>query len=149
VAIPGSATLADITSGDWSLMLDSTAEAAGLGSGLGNVVQGLADIDQCVRIILTTPKGSDRFRPTFGCDLWQYIDMPINLATAHIVREVYDALTTWEPRLIVETVQVAPVLDGSSQSGAHLTITVVWQVNLGSTTGPTSTTTITVPQGSN
>ena len=148
MSIPGSATLADITSSDWSLMLDSTAAAAGLSSGLGNVVQGLADIDQCVRIILTTPKGSDRFRPTFGCDLWQYIDQPINIVTAHIVREVYEALTTWEPRIIVESVQVAPVFDSTDQSGAHVTITITWQVNLGGTPGPTSTTIITVPQGS-
>ena len=84
----------------------------------------------------------------FGCDLWQYIDQPINIVTAHIVREVYEALTTWEPRIIVESVQVAPVFDSTDQSGAHLTITITWQVNLGGTPGPTSTTVITVPQGS-
>ena len=54
MSIPGSATLADITSTDWSLMLDSTAAKLGLQSGLGNVVQGLADVDQCIAIILTT-----------------------------------------------------------------------------------------------
>jgi uncharacterized protein len=153
MSIPGSATLADITSTDWSLMLDSTAAKLGLQSGLGNVVQGLTDVDQCIAIILTTPKGTDPFRPTFGCDLWQYIDQPINIATAHIVREVFEAITTWEPRAIVESVAVAPVLDGSSQSGAHLTISVTWQINLGGAPAPKVTTVITppttVPQGQN
>ena len=139
-------TLADIVSGDWSLMLDSTA-GGGPGSGLGNVVEGLADVDQCIRIILTTPKGTDPFRPTFGCDLWQYLDLPINIATAHIVREVYEAITTWEPRAIVESVTVTPLLDETSQSGAHLNVVIVWQVNLGGAPAVSNTTLITVPQG--
>ncbi len=41
--------LADITSADWSLKLDVPGEP---GSGIGNVVQGIADVNQCIRIIL-------------------------------------------------------------------------------------------------
>src|SRR5438128_4911553 len=91
-------TLGDISSADWSLMLDATA-GSGPGSGIGRVVQGIADVDQCVRIILTTPKGADPLRPTFGADLWRFIDAPINLARAAIVREVTEALLLWEPRI--------------------------------------------------
>src|ERR1035437_2058541 len=127
------ATLSNITSGDWSLMLDSTAAMLGFSSGLGNVVQGLADVDQCIRIILTTPKGTDPFRPTFACDLWQFLDLQINIATAHIVREVFEAITIWEPRVIIESVSVLPVLDGSAQSGAHLNVKLKWRLNLGAT----------------
>ena len=114
-------------------MLDSTAANLGLPSGLGNVVQGVADVEQCILIILTTPKGSDPFRPTFGCDLWAYVDKPINLATAHVVREVTEAITTWEPRAKLMSVAVAPVLDATAQSGAHLEVALTWQLNLGST----------------
>ena len=90
----GAVTLADITSADWSLELDSTA-GAGPGSGIGKVVQGISDITQCIQIILTTPKGSDPLRPTFGIDLWQYLDAPINQATPAIVREVTEAIMHW------------------------------------------------------
>ena len=52
-----------------------------LGS-LGEVVTDLADIAQAIDIILTTPRGSDPHRPTFGADLLQFIDQPEIAATA-------------------------------------------------------------------
>src|SRR3984893_4388357 len=106
----GAATLADISSADWSLRLGA----------IGAIVQGIRDIDQCIAIILTTPRGSDPLRPTFGADLWRYIDNPISVAIPSIVREVSAAITMWEPRVTLESVNVIPVSDGSSQSGAHL-----------------------------
>jgi len=75
---------------------------------LGQIVTGVADINQCIYIILTTPKGADPHRPTFGSDLYQYIDHPIDAARPHIVREVVDALRQWEPRLKVMRVMVTP-----------------------------------------
>ncbi len=125
-------TLADISSADWSLMLDVTA-GSGPGSGIGQVVQGIADVDQCVRIILTTPRGADPLRPTFGSDLWRYVDTPINLARASIVREITEALLLWEPRIDLLKVSTAPVLDGSGQSGAHLNVTAIWRLKLSGT----------------
>jgi phage baseplate assembly protein W len=133
MSLPNAATPADITSADWSLMLDSTAANLGLPSGLGNVVQGVADVEQCILIILETPKGSDPFRPTFGCDLWSYVDKPLGLAAAHIVREVTEAISTWEPRVKLLSVAVTPVLDATAQSGAHLEVAATWQLDLGST----------------
>src|ERR1700722_16301764 len=94
----GSTTLTDIISADWSLELDTSGEP---GSGVGNVVQGLADVNQCIQIILTTPRGSDPLKPTFGADVWRYIDAPINAAIPAIVREVTEAVTRWEPRVKV------------------------------------------------
>jgi Bacteriophage baseplate protein W len=116
----GAITLADITSADWSLKLDA----------IGSVVQGLDDIDQCIAIILTTPPGSDPLRPTFGADLWRYIDNPITSAVPSIVREVSAAIAMWEPRVTLESVSVTPVIDGSSQSGAHLNVSITWQLKL-------------------
>jgi phage baseplate assembly protein W len=75
---------------------------------LGEVVSGVADIDQCITIIFTTPKGSDPHRPTFGSDLYQYIDYPIDAARPHFVREVVDALRLWEPRISVLRVRITP-----------------------------------------
>lgn len=72
----------------------------------GEVVEGLRDIDQSIRIILTTPKGSDAHRPDFGSNLHLYIDWPVNRVTPHLVRETVDALRRWETRISVVQVQV-------------------------------------------
>jgi len=113
-------TLADIGSADWSLKVDA----------IGGVVQGLDDIDQCISIILTTPPGSDPLRPTFGADLWRYIDNPITSAVPSIVREVSAAINMWEPRVTLESVSVIPVTGSSSQSAAHLNVSVTWRLKL-------------------
>jgi len=118
-------TIADISSADWSLKVGS----------VGSVVQGINDIDQCIAIILTTPRGSDPLRPTFGADLWQYIDNPISVAIPSIVREVSAAITMWEPRVILQSVNVSPSSDSSSQPGAHLNVSITWQLKLA---GPSS-----------
>ncbi len=123
----GAITLADITSADWSLALDQPGEP---GSGIGNVVQGIADVNQCIRIILTTPKGSDPLRPTFGADLWRYLDAPMNSVIPAIVTEVASAITLWEPRVKVISAIAAPVFDASAQSGARLSLNVTWQLRL-------------------
>jgi uncharacterized protein len=128
-------TLADITSADWSLKLGA----------IGQVVQGLADVDQCIAIILTTPKGSDPLRPTFGADIWRYIDYPANTAIPAIVNELTQAITRWEPRVKLLTVSVVPAQDDTSQAGAHYDITLNWQLNLGNTTPTPQTSTVTVP----
>jgi len=138
----GAVTLVDIQSVDWSLELDSTA-GDGPGSGIGNVVQGLADINQCIAIILTTPKGTDPFRPDFACDVWKYVDKPLTLSLPQIVREVTEAITKWEPRVTLISV-VPEALDPNDQGGAHLSIDITWQLALGGTVTPPQTTTVTL-----
>ena len=125
----GTITLADITSADWSVKLGT----------IGAVVQGIDDIDQCIAIILTTPPGSDPLRPTFGADLWSYIDNPISVAIPSIVREVNAAITMWEPRISLKSVNVSPAIDSSSQSGAHLNVSVTWQLKLASSSSSRTT----------
>lgn len=128
-------TLADITSADWSLKLND----------MGAVVQGVDDVQQCIAIILTTPQGSDPLRPTFGANLWSYIDNPIGTAIPSIVKEVTGAITMWEPRVILESVAVTPANDISSQSGAHLNISLTWRLKLSS--APSTTTTLAISGG--
>lgn len=76
---------------------------------LGELVTDTQDVDQCIRIILTTPKGSDPHRPLFGSNLHLYIDYPVNSARPHIVREAVNALREWEPRIEVVKVTVSLV----------------------------------------
>ena len=87
----------------------------------GGVVEGLRDIDQAIRIILTTPKGSDAHRPDFGSDLHLYIDWPTNRVTPHLVRESVDAIRRWETRVSVVQVQV-------SIDDEHVIVRVQWRV---------------------
>lgn len=132
----GNITLADITSADWSLMLDSSSAIQTSGGGIGNVVQGVADINQCIGIILATPKGSDPLRPTFACDMWRWVDAPIQEARAHLVREIVESITIWEPRVRVLSVVVNLVAaDPSANVNAHLDVTIVWQLKV-SVSGP-------------
>lgn len=67
----------------------------------GAVVEGVADIDQAIRIILSTPRGSVPHRPEFGSELHRYIDHPTNRVVPHLVRESVEAIRRWEPRIDV------------------------------------------------
>lgn len=143
----GAITLEDITSADWSLELDQPGRP---GSGIGNVAQGVADVNQCVGIILTTPKGSDPLRPTFATDLWQFIDYPMNSVLPAVVQEVTQALTLWEPRITIVAITAQPVIGNTVQSGAHLNVAVTWKLKLTSDgggvapLGTVQTTTVTI-----
>jgi hypothetical protein len=128
------ATAANIQSQSWSLELDSTA-GGGQGSGLGKIVQGIGDIHQCLQILFSTIPGEDPWRPTFGCNLLSFLDMPLAAAIPAIVSAVTDAINIWEPRIILEGVQASY----SPAEISQLTITVTWQPNLGTQT-PTSST---------
>ncbi|AIN15747.1 25-like lysozyme family protein [Yersinia pseudotuberculosis] len=70
------------------------------------MVEGLRDLDQAIRIILTTPKGSDPHRPDFGSRLHLYIDWPTNRVVPYLVRESIEAIRRWEKRLDVVAVKV-------------------------------------------
>ncbi len=67
--------------------------------GVNGIVGGLDDIDQCIRTILLTPKGSDPHNPPFGSDIPLYLDWPQNRVTPHLVREAVLAIRAWEPRV--------------------------------------------------
>jgi phage baseplate assembly protein W len=89
------------------------------------VLTNLDDLRQAIRIVLSTPKGSDPLRPDFGSGLPLYIDWPLDRARPHIVRETVEAIRRWEPRLEVRRVEVEP------SDVAALRIRVAWQVKDG------------------
>lgn len=104
--------LQDITATDWSPKLTE----------IGQVVEDLDDINQCIGIILNTPKGSRAHEPEFGSDLYLYVDYPVNQAIPYLVRETIDAIGIWEPR--IKLVKVSPLIDGS-----QVTLQVEWKLN--------------------
>ena len=88
--------LNEITYIDWQLRLNT----------IGSVAEGVDDINQCIAIILTTPKGSVPHRPTFGSDIHKYVDYPVNEIVPNITRETIDAINLWETRVTVNSVSV-------------------------------------------
>jgi len=88
------ANLNDIKYADWQPKL----------SQIGEVSEGIDDINQCIAIILTTQKGSVPHRPEFGSDIYKYIDYPIDAAIPNIIREAIDAIKRWETRIDINNV---------------------------------------------
>lgn len=88
----------------------------------GEIVEDVADITQCLHIILQTPCGSDPHRSDFGSRLHDYLDNPIDTAIPHVVRETIDAITRWEPRC--QQLSVTPQVQGEK-----LTLTLTWKTS--------------------
>ena len=97
-------------------------------NGIGGVAEGVEDINQCIAIILQTQKGSDPHRPTFGSDIMKYVDYPVNVAKANIIRETIDAINLWETRVKINKTEVE--IDGST-----ILIKVEWTLANGKTSG--------------
>ena len=73
---------------------------------IGSVAEGVEDINQCIAIILTTPKGSVPHRPTFGSEIYKYVDYPVNKIVPNITREIIDAINLWETRVNIDSVTI-------------------------------------------
>ncbi len=116
--------LADIVQTNWSLSLDN----------IGEVVQGLDEISQCIILIVKTQKGSDPLRLDFGSDLFLYIDKPISESLPKVMKSIVDSINLWEPRVEVTKVFYS-VNSGTTD------FTIKWTERI---TGQTSTTKITV-----
>ena len=65
------------------------------------------DIDEAIRIILSTAKGERHMRPQFGCGIHDLVFAPNNATTAGLVDTyVREAIGWWEPRVEVLRVEV-------------------------------------------
>lgn len=115
--------LNEITYVDWQLKLN----------GIGEVAQGVDDINQCIAIILITKKGSVPHRPTFGSDIYKYVDYPVNEAVPNIVREATDTINKWETRISVKSINVEIV-------ETNIKIKVEWTLKDSNTSGKTEVT---------
>ena len=70
------------------------------------------DVRQAILIILGTDPGERVMRPDFGAGLSAFVFEPLTPATTESLRrQVQDALVDWEPRIDVENVAAAAVLD--------------------------------------
>ena len=86
---------------------------------IGAVATDMEDIAQAIRIIVTTPRGSDPHRPLFGADVLQYIDTPEIEAAPRLINDVADAILAWEPRITL--VSITPTF-----GLAQISLAIVW-----------------------
>lgn len=84
----------NIRSAEWGISLNE----------FGSVVEGNDDINQCIGIIIRTIKGTDPFRPNFGCDILRYLDLTKRLAAPGLAKEIGEAIKLWETRIDVKRV---------------------------------------------
>lgn len=93
---------------------------------IGAVVEGIEDINQCISIILSTPKGSVPHNPEFGSDVYKYIDYPADEAVPNIINESIKAIQRWETR--VDVVKIT-----ASVEKENVKISVQWKLKTGTT----------------
>ncbi len=71
------------------------------------LVSGSEDIEQAIRIILSTRPGERVMRPTFGCRAHELLFESFSASTVSLLQEyVLEALRMWEPRIEVTSVNV-------------------------------------------
>jgi phage baseplate assembly protein W len=70
------------------------------------------EIEESIRLILGTAPGERPMRPEYGCAIHDYIFATADPdTTSRIALAVLESLERWEPRIVVEDVQVSPADD--------------------------------------
>lgn len=67
-------------------------------------VEGIEDVKQSWRRILRTVPGAVRMNPTFGCDLYKYIDFPVTNSFSKAASDIIAALSKWETRATINKI---------------------------------------------
>ncbi|MFM2476360.1 GPW/gp25 family protein [Celerinatantimonas sp. MCCC 1A17872] len=90
----------------------------------GKTLGGIDHLKQSIIDILTTPIGSRVMRRTYGSNLFSHVDAPMTMDTRlAIFNDTVDALSTWEPRISVQKVEVSSATQGQfvlSLTGTYL-----------------------------
>jgi phage baseplate assembly protein W len=96
-------------------------------SGRGGVALSSADkdVEESIRIILSTPKGERRMRPNFGCNIHDLVFAPNTSTTwSLIAHHVEEALGWWEPRIEIRDLDVHP----DTRDMSRLLITIKYKI---------------------
>jgi phage baseplate assembly protein W len=98
-------------------------------SGSGGIAlsSGTNDIEEAVRLILSTSLGERAMRPDFGCRIHELVFSPVTGETLGLAKHyVEEALGWWEPRIDVQDV-IAEV-DPADRFGARLLVTILYSI---------------------
>jgi uncharacterized protein len=94
-------------------------------SGALALTSGATDIDGSLRMVLMTAPGERLMRPQFGCRIWDLLFEPINANTIGLMGQaVRDAVSQWEPRVTLESVEIEP----DDNDRAKVTIRLTYRV---------------------
>lgn len=87
--------MTDFLGRGWSFPVDAS-------DGDVDLVEGETDIEQSIRVILSTAPGERVMRPNFGCGIHSYVFEAVDTTRLTLIEdEVRDALIEWEPRIEV------------------------------------------------
>jgi phage baseplate assembly protein W len=80
-----------------------------------------ASIEEAIRVILSTTPGERLMRPDFGCAINELVFSP-NTAQSIALAEHYvrEAITRWEPRVILKSVRGLQDTDNSALAHIHI-----------------------------
>lgn len=111
-----------ITHRHWSLKVARPApETGAVPDTWGDVVFAVDDLSQAITNLILTPKGSVPTEPEKGCDVLAALDKHPDIGVPMLTREIWDALSIWEPRIIVQKVEV------TMPSFSHFRTRVFWR----------------------
>lgn len=86
----------------------------GMNRQTGEAITDIDHIRQSMRDILVTPEGSRIARREYGSLLSVLIDQPQNEVTRlQVMAATYTALSRWEPRVRLDSVNITSAFDGS------------------------------------
>lgn len=106
----------------WSHKVGRADPATGLTPPFyGEIVTAVDDLHQSISNLILTPIGSVPTEPEKGCDIQPYIDRHADIAIPNVTRVIWDGLTMWEPRIVLQEVKVEQV------GVAHFACNVFWR----------------------
>ncbi len=94
------------------------------------VADGETDIEQAIRLILSTAPGERVMRPSFGCGIHDYAFAALDTTRITLLEDdVEDALIQWEPR--IEVLDVAATI--TDRSRGELTVEIDYRIRASNT----------------
>lgn len=88
------------------------------------LVTGTTDVDQAMQVILETMPGERVMRPNFGCRIWELLFAPNDAETRALAAyHVRQALEFWEPRVTIDSIDVA-----TDHNASALRITITYTI---------------------
>lgn len=106
----------------WSLKVGRVDPASGqVVPFYGRIVTAVDDLHQSISNLILTPLGSVPTEPEKGCDIQPHIDRPAEIAIPNVTIAVWDALTMWEPRIVLQEVRVEQI------DVAHFSCSIFWR----------------------